>query len=351
VARKILIIEDDKLLSRLLELALKRAGYEAIIASNGLAGMKHVRADPPPDLVLLDLMLPVMDGFEVLDQIRSDPRTEALPVIVVTGKTQTTDRRLALQLGANDYITKPYRPQDVVVSVEAQLTQQVLASAETTSGALLLVVSPQRADVYSLTASLGAALAQSGHDVTLFDPDPYSVDQLLALSLDPPVGPSKLPERGGRAEILALARKHGSGLHVLSNLEGAGEFGQLSAEDLQHCVDALTSNGRTTLVTVSLSPPDTLRQLAKLSERILVVIRDQATAWAATRATLGLLARLQIPESLVAFVLINVSEDAGFAELAPAVVGWLPDVYNAASSQVRELADTLAQELSTPATQ
>ena len=350
MARKILVIEDDKYLSRLLELALKRGGYETIVAGNGLAGMKHVRANPPPDLVLLDLMLPVMDGFEVLNQIRSDPRTESLPVIVVTGKTQTTDRRLALELGANEYITKPYRPRDILESVEAQLAQQTLVSGETTAGGIVLVVSPQRDDVYSLTASLGTALARSGHDIALFDPDPYSVDQLLALSLDPPAGPSRLPEDGGRAEILTLARKHASGLHVLSNLEGAGGLGQLTAEDLQRCVDALTTGGRTALITVPLSPPGELRQLAKRCNRILVVIRDQATAWSATRATLGLLARLQIPESLIAFVLIDVAQDAGFVELAPAVVGWLPDVYDAASSQVQELADTLALELSSPTT-
>ncbi len=347
MAHKILIIEDDKLSSRLLNLTLTRAGYETFIAGNGLAGITRVRAAPPPDLVLLDLMLPVMDGFEVLSQIRSDPRTAALPVIVVTGKAQAADRHLALRLGANDYITKPYSPRDIVASVEATLTQQAPASAEATSGGVLLVVSPQRDDVYSLTASLGVALAQSGHAAALFDPDPYSVDQLLALSLDPPVGPSKLPQDGGHAELLALAHKHPSGLHVLSNLEGAGEFGQLTAEDIQRCVDALTTDGRTVLITVPLSPPERLRRLAKRSKRLLVVIRDQAMAWAATRATLGLLARLQIPESLIAFVLINASQEAGFSEIAPAVLGWLPDVYSAESIQVQQLADALAQELST----
>lgn len=128
MARKILVIEDDPVLARLVDLTLKRAGYESIIASNGLAGMEHVRADPSPDLVLLDLMLPVMDGFEVLNLIRSDPRTADLPVIVVTGKTQTTDRQLALQLGANDYITKPYRPQNIVARIEDHFAQQTLSA-------------------------------------------------------------------------------------------------------------------------------------------------------------------------------------------------------------------------------
>jgi DNA-binding response OmpR family regulator len=348
MAYKILIIEDDALSARLLDLALKRAGYETFIAGNGLTGITRARAVPAPDLVLLDLMLPVMDGFEVLSQIRSDPRTAALPVIVVTGKAQAADRHLALQMGANDYVTKPYSPRDIVTSVEAMLTQQTRASAEAMPGGVVLVVSPQRDDLYSLTASLGVALAQSGHDTALFDPDPYSVDQLLTLSLDPPVGPSKLPKDGGRAEILALARKHPSGLRVLSNLEGAGEFGKLTAEDLQQCVNALTTDGRTTLVTVPLSPPGKLRRLAQCSKRILVVIRDQATAWAATRATLGLLDRLQIPESLIAFVLIDAAQDTEFSEIAPAVVGWLPDVYSASSIRVQKLADTLVQELSTP---
>jgi len=348
VARKILVIEDDTFLARLLDLTLKRAGYESVIAGNGLAGMKHVRADPPPDLVLLDLMLPVMDGFEVLSQIRSDPKTADLPVIVVTGKAQATDRQLALQLGANDYITKPYRPQNIVARIEDHFAQQALSAAEVASGRVVLVVSPQRDDVYALITSLGAALAQSGHDTALFNPDPYSVAHLLALDLEPPISPSRLPGDGERAELLTLIRTHSSGLRVLSNLEGSGELGQLTAEDLQRCIDALSANGRTTLVTVPLSPPGELRQLARQSARILVVIRDQQMALAATRATLGLLARLQVPESSIAFVLIGVAKDGGFSEIAPAVVGWLPEAYSAASAQVQQMADTLARQLSTP---
>ena len=350
MARKILVVEDDTFLCRLLELTLKRAGYEPIVVNNGMAGMKHVRAAPPPDLVLLDLMLPVMDGFEVLNQIRSDPATVDLPVIVVTGKTQETDRQLALQLGANDYITKPYRPQNILTRIEDQFTQRTVSAASIAPARIVLVVSPQRTDVCTLITSLGAALAHSGHDTALFNPDPYSVDHLLALDLEPPVSPSRLPEDGERAELLTLARRHSSGLCVLSNLEGSGDLGQLTAEDLQRCVDALSADGRTTLVTVPLSPPGELRQLAKQSKRILIVIRDQPTALAATRATLGLLTRLQIPESSIAFVLIGVAKDAGLTEIAPAVVGWLPDVYSAASSQVQELAATLLQELSTPTT-
>ncbi len=104
---RILVVEDDEHLVELLKFHLRAEGYEVLVALNGRAGVESARAQSP-DLVLLDLMMPEMDGYEVLRQLRDSYRTRYLPVIVVTARSQTSDRVHGLESGANDYVSKPY---------------------------------------------------------------------------------------------------------------------------------------------------------------------------------------------------------------------------------------------------
>jgi len=103
----VLIIEDDSTTARLLEVILDREGFHALVAHDGPKGLEIIHSQPV-DLVMLDLMLPGIDGFEVLSQLRADPETANLPVIVVSVKSQATDKQNAADMGANAYLTKPY---------------------------------------------------------------------------------------------------------------------------------------------------------------------------------------------------------------------------------------------------
>ena len=114
---KILIVEDEPKLAALLSDYLQQAGFEAIRLDNGLEVMPWVR-EQTPDLVLLDLMLPGKDGLEVCKEIRS---FSAVPIIMVTARVEEIDRLLGLELGADDYICKPFSPREVVARVKAVL--------------------------------------------------------------------------------------------------------------------------------------------------------------------------------------------------------------------------------------
>ncbi len=114
---RILVVEDEPKLAGLLQTYLEAAGYEARCTGDGLAVMPLIE-DWPPDLVLLDLMLPGRDGLELCRDIRA--RT-SIPVIMVTARTEEIDRLLGLELGADDYICKPYSPREVVARVKAVL--------------------------------------------------------------------------------------------------------------------------------------------------------------------------------------------------------------------------------------
>jgi len=117
----ILCVEDEPEMIDLIRLILGRRGFEVKGATGGVEGLKMVREEHP-DLVLLDLMMPDMDGWEVYQQIKADEKTKDIPVIVVTAKAQSIDKVLGLHIAkVDDYIAKPFSPQDLLSSVEKVL--------------------------------------------------------------------------------------------------------------------------------------------------------------------------------------------------------------------------------------
>ncbi len=117
---KILVIEDEADILEVITYNLEREGHKVISCRNGEQGLSRIRTDNP-DLVILDLMLPGMDGVEVCRQVKSDPVTRAIPVIMVTAKAEESDIVLGLGIGADDYITKPFSPKELVARVKVVL--------------------------------------------------------------------------------------------------------------------------------------------------------------------------------------------------------------------------------------
>lgn len=120
-AKKILCIEDDPEIIDLIRLILARKGYTLLHADGGIQGMDVLRRELP-DLVLLDLMMPDMDGWEVYQRMRSDPSLEHIPVIVVTARGQNIDKILGLHIAkVDDYVVKPFSPDQLLHSIERVL--------------------------------------------------------------------------------------------------------------------------------------------------------------------------------------------------------------------------------------
>ena len=118
MTKKILIVEDEKDIRDLLHHYLKREGYEVQSVGDGEAGLQRIHQEPF-DLLLLDLMLPGMDGLELCRILRSRPETAGLPVIMLTAKGEVTDRIVGLEIGADDYVSKPFSPREVIARVKA----------------------------------------------------------------------------------------------------------------------------------------------------------------------------------------------------------------------------------------
>ena len=118
--QKILIIEDERDIADLVGFNLERAGFEVLKAHDGITGA-DMAIQQRPDLVILDLMLPGKDGYRVFKDIRRDTRSSGIPVIMLTARAQTEDRIQGLEAGADDYLTKPFSPKELMLRVQAVL--------------------------------------------------------------------------------------------------------------------------------------------------------------------------------------------------------------------------------------
>jgi len=131
VGKLVLIVEDEADLVASLEYNLQREGFETRSALTGERGLELAQAEPRPDLVLLDLMLPDLSGKKVCKRLRRDPETAEIPIIMVTARAEEVDRIVGLELGADDYVTKPYSVRELMLRVQAVLRRAAGDGANT----------------------------------------------------------------------------------------------------------------------------------------------------------------------------------------------------------------------------
>ena len=135
----ILVVDDEADILELVAFNLERQQFKVLTADNGIAAVQ-VAKEKIPDLIVLDLMLPGMDGFSVYRELRADPRTSGIPVLMLTAKGEVNDRIAGLELGADDYVTKPFSPRELLLRIRALLkrTRKVTVDASLKVGDFLL---------------------------------------------------------------------------------------------------------------------------------------------------------------------------------------------------------------------
>jgi phosphate regulon transcriptional regulator PhoB len=120
IKKRILVIEDDRDIVELVRYNLEKDGYQVFTATDGATGVAQVKKSPP-DLLVLDLMLPKLSGLEICKEIRRDAALNRLPILILTARGEEADRVVGLELGADDYVTKPFSPREFVARVKALL--------------------------------------------------------------------------------------------------------------------------------------------------------------------------------------------------------------------------------------
>ena len=131
MAKKILVVDDEPHIVRLVEVNLQRAGYDVVKAMDGVEALEQVKAQKP-DMVVLDVMMPRMDGFTVLKHLKADPETREIPVIMLTAKAQDADIFKGWQSGVDSYLTKPFNPMELLTFVKRIFESQDYADTDDT---------------------------------------------------------------------------------------------------------------------------------------------------------------------------------------------------------------------------
>lgn len=121
-SRRVLVVDDEPYIGRIIQMKLEDGPYAVEVFQDGAAALDRLRTDQPVDLILLDIMMPHMNGFEVLSELRSLPQHRDTPVIMLTAKGHATDREQAATLGASDFLTKPFSPKKLLARIDEIFT-------------------------------------------------------------------------------------------------------------------------------------------------------------------------------------------------------------------------------------
>ncbi|NUP94983.1 MAG: response regulator [Planctomycetaceae bacterium] len=220
---KIAVIEDEADILEVVQYNLRREGYLVVASRNGEEGLDRVRKENP-DLVLLDLMLPGLDGLEVCKRLQADPVTASIPVIMVTAKGEESDVVLGLQLGADDYVTKPFSPKELLARVKAVLRRGPLREARSSGDRVardgLMVDSVKHlVTVDGEPVTMTATEMRLLHFLATHPGRVFSRDQLLSRAIG---DHAVVIDRNIDVHVGAIRRKLGRCRELIETIRGVG---------------------------------------------------------------------------------------------------------------------------------
>jgi CheY-like chemotaxis protein/MinD-like ATPase involved in chromosome partitioning or flagellar assembly len=196
MAEKVLIIDDDVDTLKLVGLMLERQGYEIVVASNGTLGLAKA-AEERPELILLDVMMPDLDGYEVTNRLRADPALAHIPIIMFTAKTMVDDKVAGFEAGVDDYLTKPTHPAELTAHVKAVLARSAQATKAPVDRGQIISFLGSRNGIGTSTLALnvGILLQKAGEDVIVAEFNPGHGSIALELNIVNPGSLSNLLTR------------------------------------------------------------------------------------------------------------------------------------------------------------
>jgi CheY-like chemotaxis protein len=313
---KILIVDDDPDIRPLMRLTLAKLGHQPTLAATGTEGLRLAESEPF-DLMVLDLMMPDIDGYEVMRRLRSNPATKDLPIIVLTARTQAADYDSAIESGADGYLSKPFDPDvlhrrigELLKRSEARRSAGAQAGAPALNGRVTVVLG-LRGGVGSTTCAvtLAGTLLRQGSRVCLVDLSPSGGHVGLQLRLA--AGPTwrNLPTSPDTTAVAQTLVRHDSGLVVLAAPSQPVRQG-LSADTFRAALESLQIFF--TQVVVDAAPVlDGATEVAvAAADQIVVVCTPEIGAVHSTIGTLQTLGSLRAANAQVVVVLNQVTADA-----------------------------------------
>jgi pilus assembly protein CpaE len=323
MARKILIVDDDLESVKLIGVMLERHGYLIAAAQTGAQALARVQSENP-DLVILDIMVPDMDGYEVCRQIRADPATADLPIIMFTAKTQLDDKVAGFKAGADDYLVKPVHPNELVSRVEAVLlrsSRQTSEIAETVSviKAKTFGFLGAKGGVGNTTLAVNVAVALAkteGKKIYFADMRPSMATSSFEFGLRRAGTIANLLEMPAEQidtqTVEAQLEEHRSGVFVLSGQsEPLGVANPMSAAHAVTIVQHLSAMADYLCLDLGVGLGEVNRRLLQDCYQIVVTIEPQRASILLAKLLLTeLVESLHIPRHRIGLVMINKAASA-----------------------------------------
>jgi CheY-like chemotaxis protein len=380
MAEKVLIIDDDIDTLKLVGLMLERQGYEISVASNGTIGLTKA-AEEKPELILLDVMMPDLDGYEVTRRLREDPTLAHIPIIMFTAKTMVDDKVAGFEAGVDDYLTKPTHPAELTAHVKAVLSRSAQARTLPEEKAQIVAFLGSRSGIGTTTLALnfGLLLQEDGFETIVAELNPGHGSMGLELDLQDPSGLSNLLSRALKdihlrsVEGELIEQPGGLRLLLASYHPRETELEQ-AVPQMEAVVNNLASMCNLLVLDLGSGMKPYLKPVLQLCDRIILVVEPVYPSDAIGRALLQELETGGINRRKVFLALINrvrtslqipwrqVEEDLGI-ELA-GIVSPAPEQAHQASQtgsplvvsqpdslisdQIRKLAESIQSHLHPP---
>lgn len=284
---KILIVDDDLDLLQMMGLVLSRAGFQVLKADDGLTGLQ-IALDTMPDLVISDVMMPNMDGMEMCRRLRSQPQTRHIPLILLSALGDTDNVLKGFQMGADDYVSKPVNPKELVARVTAVLNRASI-TRPMAAHSISFVGAKGGVGTTTVAMNVAARLAQLEHTVVYVELQPFGgglryllrfreamVDYSALLTID--------PARIKRPEVERCLLPHSSGMQVM--LSPIISDRTLTPEHVEAVFDVLSLYAHFIIFDIPAQPDAAMRRAMALSDQVLLVTEAEEFSTASAAAQL-----------------------------------------------------------------
>jgi pilus assembly protein CpaE len=318
MADKILIVDDDLDTLRLVGLMLQRQGYQISAATNGQQGLDKA-FEEDPDLILLDVMMPDMDGYEVTRRLRQNPATSETPIMMFTAKSQLDDKVIGFEVGVNDYLTKPTHPSELQARVKTLLAragdkkEKAAATPVANQGYVLAVLSARGGlGTTTMAANLAAGLLnKTRSEVIVAEMLPGQGALALELGLTPTKGLVDLLSLAKASELTidrtreALTH-HPSGLKVLTSSDRPRDMHLVSQiSNYEMLVSRLAGLARFTVLDLGMGIPPFATKILPLCNEVLIMLEGVPNTIIHTKALIEDIVSLGVNKRNVNVVLNN----------------------------------------------
>jgi CheY-like chemotaxis protein/MinD-like ATPase involved in chromosome partitioning or flagellar assembly len=302
--KRILVIDDDPIATRLMEYVMKKRGYQVFTTLNGLEGLQIARKEMP-DLIILNVMLPGIDGLEVCHRIRAEKDIPQPIILMLSGKAQQADITNGINVGADDYMTKPAAPSDIVNRIDNLLVKKASAHSKT----IVFIGVKEKAGTTTIVANEAIALAEMGKQVIAVDfgSSDGSISDRLGIKHQGPANrrPKVFTDDRGRSIIEPALVVHESGLGILRVHQSSAEPDDEETEVTDLPLDKFREATDYFLVDLPFQPTTMTRVFLKRCDLVIVVSDCTTEALSSIKSTISILRFLGIPSRRIGAVVTD----------------------------------------------